>query len=166
MSSAPGSGRPPSRTHPAHGVRENLGTPLIVFVTVCAHGRKPWLADETVHRLLCQVWLAADAWLVGRYVIMPDHLHLFAAPNPDWNETKGRQPILLDAWVQYWKSQFSKRYKSPGCQWQTDHWDSRLRRSESYSQKWEYVRRNPVRKNLATDVNDWPYQGELNKLQW
>jgi len=33
-----------------------------------------------VHDLLCSVWREATAWLVGRYVIMPDHVHLFAAP--------------------------------------------------------------------------------------
>ena len=37
---------------------------------------------------------------------------------------------------------------------------------ESYDDKWEYVRNNPVRHGYATKADDWPYQGELNELRW
>ena len=39
-------------------------------------------------------------------------------------------------------------------------------RSESYGDKWEYVRSNPVRHGYIADADDWPYQGELNVLRW
>ena len=42
----------------------------------------------------------------------------------------------------------------------------RLRQNESYSEKWDYVRHNPVRAGLANDADTWPYQGELNELRW
>ena len=45
-------------------------------------------------------------------------------------------------------------------------WDTRLRRSESYQEKWQYVRENPVRKGLVENADDWPYQGMLNVLPW
>ena len=45
-------------------------------------------------------------------------------------------------------------------------WDTQLRTGESYAQKWEYVRNNPVRKGLCQVPEDWPYQGELNVLAW
>lgn len=50
--------------------------------------------------------------------------------------------------------------------WQKNYWDTQLRRSESYSAKWEYVVNNPVRAGLATRQEDWAYQGELNSLYW
>ena len=50
--------------------------------------------------------------------------------------------------------------------WQRDCWDRQLRTGESYTQKWEYVRNNPVRKGLVACADDWPYQGELNVLEW
>ena len=37
----------------------------------------------------------------------------------------------------------------------------RSRSDESYSQKWNYVRENPVRAGLVKSVEDWPYQGEI-----
>ena len=49
---------------------------------------------------------------------------------------------------------------------QRECWDTQLRRWESYAQKWEYVRNNPVRKGFVTIAEDWPYQGEMNVLEW
>ena len=39
--------------------------------------------------------------------------------------------------------------------------DHVLRNDESYGQKWEYVRENPVRAGLVPRADDWQYQGEL-----
>ena len=45
--------------------------------------------------------------------------------------------------------------------WQPGFFDHVLRHDESYSQKWEYVRENPVRAGLVVRADEWPYQGEL-----
>jgi len=156
----------PARKHPAHGVNTNSDHGAIVFVTVCTKNRQPWLADPFVHAVLRQVWLAADAWLVGQYMIMPDHIHLFASPNPRWEGEAPAEPPSLDKWIQYWKSQFSKRHGNFVHRWQTGHWDRRLRTDESYGNKWEYVRSNPVRHKLVTDQKEWPYQGKIHDLAW
>ena len=39
--------------------------------------------------------------------------------------------------------------------------DHVLRNDESYAQKWEYVRENPVRAGLVAEWHEWPYQGEI-----
>ena len=150
--------RLPRRKHPAHGVFPEGDKPVIVLVTVCTKDRRPWLATAEVHDLLCSVWSEASAWLVGRYVVMPDHIHQFAS--------LGDLDLPLDNWVRYWKSQFSKRFGKPRCQWQTDQWDTRLRSRESYDARWEYVRGNPVRHGLADRPEDWPFQGEIHALLW
>jgi len=36
-----------------------------------------------------------------------------------------------------------------------------LRSDESVSEKWQYIRQNPVRAALVNDPEDWPYQGEI-----
>jgi REP element-mobilizing transposase RayT len=148
----------PIRRHPASGVLASPYDPTIVYLTVCTKDRIPWLATPEVHSLLISTLQKAQAWRVGRYVIMPDHLHLFTA----WIDGS----IELDNWVRYWKSQFSKRNKGKGGEWQTGHWDTRLRGVKAYESKWEYVRNNPVRHKLVTRAEDWPYQGELFLLDW
>jgi putative transposase len=147
-----------SRKRPVHGVYEIPGQPTIVFLTVCTEDRRPWLATSENHALLRSEWIKAQAWLVGRYIVMPDHLHLFAAP--------GQLGIPLDNWVTYWKSQLSKAKPDPASSWQVDHWDTRLRSGESYEAKWEYVKNNPVRAGLVRLSDEWPYQGEINHLRW
>ena len=80
------------------------GQPTVIFDTICTKDRIPWLATRDVHELLRTVWTEATAWCVGRYMIMPDHIHLFAAGT--------ESSIAYKNWVQYWKSQFSKRHQS------------------------------------------------------
>jgi len=104
------------------------------------------------------VWNKAQAWLVGYYLLMPDHLHLFCAPH-DLN-------ISLNRWVSYWKRLFTQRTRNPDWVWQSLHWDTRLPRSESYTEKWQYVRENPVRKGLVAQPEEWPFQGMLHTLRW
>jgi REP element-mobilizing transposase RayT len=45
--------------------------------------------------------------------------------------------------------------------WQPGFFDHLIRNDESYGEKWNYVRENPVRAGLVTNADDWPYQGEI-----
>jgi putative transposase len=148
----------PTRSHPSHGVHRTLNLPTIVFLTLCTKNRRPYLASHSIHELLLDVWAKADAWLVGRYVVMPDHIHLFAGP--------ASRVLPFDNWVRFWKSHFSRRCTIEDHAWQSNHWDRRLRTDESYEQKWQYVRQNPVRQSLAKTADEWPFQGDLNRLPW
>ena len=147
-----------TRKHPAHGVLFVDGQPTIIFDTICSKGRARWLANDAVHQLLRDVWQEADAWWLGRYVIMPDHIHFFAAAT--------ESAISYDNWVKYWKSQFTKRHKAPEHRWLTDHWDVRVRNETAYEEKWDYVLQNPVRAGLVTKPDDWPWQGVIHELPW
>src|SRR5262245_30305565 len=115
----------PKRKHPAHGILFVEGQPTIIFDTVCTKERGKWLANDIVHNLLREVWLDADAWWMGRYMIMTDHIHFFAAAT--------ESPISYENWVKYWKSQFSKRHKNLEHRWLTDHWDVRVRSAKAYA---------------------------------
>jgi len=98
--------------------------------------------------------------MVGRYVVLPDHIHLFCSPG-----TYPAKPLI--PWVRYWKSVVTKSTEAgPDALWEKDHWDTQLRREDSYAAKWEYVRHNPVRHGLVSRADDWPYQGEMHSLVW
>jgi len=92
---------------------------------------------------------------------MPDHVHFFAQPGPD--------PDLMCEWVKMWKSmsvrQIIKALSVKTPVWQDDYFDRYLRSTESYAQKWEYVRSNPVRAGLVVRHEDWPYQGRIFNLE-
>ena len=42
----------------------------------------------------------------------------------------------------------------------TGFFDHILRNDESYTEKWKYVRENPVHAGVVQRAHDWPYQGE------
>ena len=150
------------RKRPAHPPPVERGNvPIIVYLTVCTQGRNPVLTSAEIQELLVSSWTAAKGWLVGRYIVMPDHLHLFCAPEE-------LSPPNLDQWVRYWKTVASRRWPRPEEQpiWQLGFWDTQLRNVAHYDEKWEYTRQNPVRAGLIATPEAWLYQGELNELRW
>ena len=44
--------------------------------------------------------------------------------------------------------------------------DHVLRSEESATEKWDYVRNNPVRGGLAPRWQEWPYAGEIFPLEY
>ena len=75
---------------------------------------------------------------VGRYLIMPDHLHLFVSGPGDFQ---------LGRWVGTLKQFLARRIligQSVEPFWQRGFFDHVLRNDESYGKKWDYVRANPV----------------------
>jgi hypothetical protein len=70
------------RRHPIHlPPSERHNRAIIMFVTVCTARRRKILASARAHDAIVDAWNDARLWLVGRYVIMPDHIHFFCAPN-------------------------------------------------------------------------------------
>lgn len=135
----------------------------IYFVTACTAERRRLLADDLVHEAFVRFvrnGAARGAW-VGRYVLMPDHLHLFVVLEDD--------RMRLSAWIGSLKKAVSKILRARGAaspHWQKGFFDHVMRGSESYSEKWDYVRANPVRAGLGAQAEDWPYSGEIHELEY
>ena len=164
----------PDRKHPVHMPPvERHNQPVILFVTLAVKPRGNFLASQSFHLIFVDACRDADAWRVGRYVIMPDHVHLFCAPN--------RYPcVSVLHWTRFLKERITKRLNESIMEgeaapsrkadrrwkWQPDCWDTQMRSSDHYHEKWLYARDNPVRAELVDNVDQWPFQGELNLLRW
>ena len=155
----------PHRKRPAHFPTVTVGVQsIIIFLTVWTRQRRSLLANDEAAQLIIESWQVANFWRVGRYVIMPEHIHLFCAPN-----TLPVHP--LKKWIEYWRNHVTRGWphRAQIPIWQREYWDRQLRqlrRSESYAAKWHYVANNPVRHGYVPRAEDWPYQGELNVLEW
>ena len=116
------------------------------------------LATKNVHDSFVAFALRASRShniAVGRYVIMPDHVHLFVC---------GDLHFHLGKWVKALKQALGKSIPSGVGHdriWQEGFFDHILRSDESMAQKWEYIKENPVRAGLVTDSAAWPFQGEI-----
>jgi putative transposase len=114
----------------------------VYFVTFCTEDRKTILANQSVHDAFvqfCHEALRRNIF-VGRYILMPDHVHLFVKlPPPSEN---------LSIWVKSLKNFLSKALRLQNVaapHWQKGFFDHVLRSTESYSEKWLYMVENSVR---------------------
>jgi len=131
------------------------------FVTICTYNRREVLANDKVAEILRIEWDGAwdrHGWAIGSYVVMPDHVHFFC--------TDGELGTTLSHFIGSWKEWTSKAIKSElsidGSIWQKGFFDHLLRSDESYSEKWNYVRNNPVRARLVQCAEDWPFCGYVH----
>jgi putative transposase len=146
-------GRPP-RLSP---VFQKYNPPLY-FVTICCANRKRLLANDSIHTAFRDFAIRGqhDRHIaVGRYVLMPEHLHVFVCGPTDFK---------LDQWMRMLKTTLRKKLQELGHEpefWQRGFFDHLMRNLESYTEKWEYVHQNPVRAGLVSRTEDWPFQGEI-----
>jgi len=129
--------------------------PPAYFVTLCTKNRRKVLANKSVHSAVMDYGRKAEqrGIALGRYVIMPDHLHLFVSGNVDFD---------LGVWVRRLKRVVAAAVAGGRSDlWQRGFFDHLVRNGESYSEKWEYVYQNPVRAGLVSCADEWSYQGEI-----
>jgi len=133
------------------------------FITFNTYDRRNILNELFMHDVFiefCRKGMERNV-CVGKYIIMPDHVHLFV-----------RMPmcgIRLQGWIQSLKSVLGKTLLKNNIvkpHWQEGFFDHALRSRESYSEKWIYVQNNPVRAGLCNRAEDWPFQGEIFPIRF
>lgn len=126
----------------------------LYFVTCCTLRRRPLLGNANIHQTFRTYCLRASDHNVGvgRYVLMPDHVHLFV---------RGDMAFDLGVWIRGLKRGVSRKRGF----WQLGFFDHIFRSDETYSEKWNYVRENPVRAGLVAATDEWPFQGETMLIE-
>jgi REP element-mobilizing transposase RayT len=136
----------------------------VYFLTFCIERRYRVLANVRAWKLTLKTLNRLDQWTTLAAIAMPDHLHILTAPLD--------REASVSAYAKWFKRWFNEAYCRPSVsgggphdrnwQWQEGGFDRLLRSGESLSDKWEYLRQNPVRAGLLTDPDDWPYQFACN----
>ena len=109
--------------------------PPLFFVTACTLHRRPIDDLAIAHQAFRKYGIkgAHDFDVaVGRYVIMPDHIHLFV---------RGSDSFNLGRWMNGLKRALSVASGTTNGHplWQPGFFDHVLRNDENYDNKWEYV---------------------------
>ncbi len=91
-------------------------------------------------------------WYVHLLLLMPDHLHALISFPGD----RAMKTVISN-----WKEIIAKK---AGVSWQRDFFDHRIRDDRSYVEKADYIRMNPVRKNLISDATLWPFVWEPDRI--
>lgn len=122
------------------------------MVTSSTWERRDLFRNERWARLLLDTLYhyRESAYFLHEFVIMPDHFHVLLSPR-----------MSLEKAVQFVKGGFSYRAKKElGSNmeiWQKGFSDHRTRDAGDYLHHVDYIRKNPVRKNLCERAEEYPY---------
>jgi REP element-mobilizing transposase RayT len=99
-----------------HQAGRNLSWIFDFFITFCTHKQQTLLANSSVHDSFRRFSISAEERniFVGRYVIMPDHIHFFVHFG---------DAVQISIWMKSLKNSLSKTLRSlgnPAPHWQRD----------------------------------------------
>ncbi len=126
----------------------------IYFITASTFHRKLLFRQEPMARLFLEElfhYRDHKNYLLHEFVLMPDHFHLLISP-----------ALSLERSLQLIKGGFSYRAKKElGLNreiWEKSFYDRRVRGAEDYYNFKQYIRRNPIKQELAARLADYPYR--------
>jgi putative transposase len=119
------------------------------FITICTEprGLNPLCHDKTKLVLFktARIYREQQRWYLKLLMLMPDHAHALFNVSRD---------VSLSALIRDYKRATAR---ISGIRWQRNFFDHRLGHNESATQKYDYIRQNPVRAGLIRQESDWPY---------
>lgn len=122
----------------------------VYFITICCQmrGVNQLTQPDMSERLLDSIRHRHRKveWFMHLALLMPDHVHFIIS----FPERARNMNIVISKWKE-WTA------KSLKIKWQRDFFEHRLRRDESFDEKADYVRANPVRAGLVANAEDWPH---------
>jgi len=90
-------------------------------------------------------------------VVMPDHVHVLLTPLRDEKDWPYSLPVILKLIKGTSARSVNKLLGSSGPVWQEESFDHVLRSQESFDEKLEYLRQNPVRRGLVKRPEDYKW---------
>ena len=142
----------PARVSLRHETPVWVRNGAVFFVTGCCaeRGRNQLCVDPAGEALLdaAKFYHERGDWFCRIFLLMPDHFHALVAPSRD----KELKRMMGD-----WKRFTSIRH---GVVWQKNFIDHRLRSDESWNEKMNYIRNNPIRAGLIQEGQPWKWMLE------
>ena len=128
-----------------------------LFVTFCKRTQEP--LSPPARSLVLEHCLVGNNRTMHLHavVIMPEHVHLLLTPmrnGEGW-------PFPLKDILKLIKGPAARSVnlltRTHGALWQDESFDHVLRSNESFAEKLEYIRQNPVRRALAAKPEEYPW---------
>ena len=137
----------------------------VIFVTFCKLNRDPFSANA--RDVILQRCLHDDGkrFILHAVIVMPDHVHLLLTPMRDPAGWPYALPAILKLMKGVSARSVNKLLGGSGPVWQEESFDHVLRSDESFGEKLEYIRQNPVRAGLVKRVEEYPWLWVKKKNQ-
>jgi len=128
------------------------------FITIRSHDfTRRFVNDDVVGKALATLKIVADkeCFSVWAYCFMPDHVHLLVE-GLDSHADMRRFVSLFKQKTGYWyRRTYNERL------WSSNYYEHVLRDDEATIAAVKYIIRNPVRRGLAEDYDNYPYSGSF-----
>lgn len=130
------------------------GSPVF-FLTVCAEkrGMNVFCNDEIKKDIVGSIEFKTEQclWDTHLLLLMPDHIHMLVSfsNSLDWGKD-----------LSQWKRYLARKSK---IKWQRDFFDHRIRSSQEYDLKYQYILLNPVRAKLIENADGWKWVWSKNR---
>jgi putative transposase len=124
--------------------------PGTFFITTATYNRRRLFqlpANAELFLETLQHYRQEGNYKLHAFVVMPDHVHLILTP----------QAITLERAMGLIKGGFSHRIASKLPVWQRGFTDHRIRDADDLATRRTYIIQNPVRANLTTTAELYPY---------
>jgi REP element-mobilizing transposase RayT len=128
-----------------------------IFVTFCKANRMafaPEARDAILQHCLHDHNKRYD---LHAAVVMPEHVHLLLSPLRDEQGWPYSLPTILKLLKGTSARSVNKLMNSNGPVWQEESFDHVLRSQESFEEKLEYLKQNPVRRGVVKKPEDYPW---------
>ncbi len=134
----------------------------VYFITVRSYRNQAPFVLDGLNQLILDVLREEQKrqkCTVFIYCLMPDHLHYLVSPKIDGiSVLKFTDQYKGKATNRSWTAGWSGKLFQPRC------YDHIVREQEDLYKIAEYILNNPVRKELVTRPEDWPWSGHMNPL--
>ena len=156
-----GTGVPPVGTSCARRNLPHWEDPgSVYFVTWRTSRRACLTAEERTLTLAAIRHWDSIRWRLYAAVVMPDHVHILVQPltipeeqSPVWYPLGS----ILHSVKSYSAHQISRLRGKSGAVWQEEREDRIIRNERELWEKWQYLRNNPVKGNLAPTAEEYPW---------
>src|SRR5882724_4186413 len=129
--------------------------PGTYFITTATHQRRRiFQVDRNAQLFLDIIARHRADFLLHAYVLMPDHIHLLLTP----------PTITLERTMQLLKGGFSHAFQSKLPVWQRSFTDHRIRNTEDFDIRKNYIHQNPVAAHIVNSAEEYPHSSANHKV--
>jgi REP element-mobilizing transposase RayT len=100
-------------------------------------------------------------WTLYAAVVMPDHVHALCQPLVKDEGGTYNLGEILHSVKSFSAHRINQRRGTKGSIWQDERFDRIVRDEKEFSEKWQYIRDNPVKNGLSEKPEDYPWLYEV-----
>ena len=136
------------------------------FFTVVAFRRRKILCEPENVELLRSAFRIVKSrhpFTIDAFVLLPDHLHCIWTLPPGDNDYPMRWSAIKNHFSRYCPARYktlptaARQRKREQSLWQRRYWEHQIRDERDFERHCDYVHWNPVKHNLVSRVEKWPY---------